>query len=164
VTRDDDMVKSAYQEVVEQLVTVFEDHLNGPRAHERHLRSLPYASGIGAGEERLRSTAAAMMFLGLGRLRAFVELSGRPRSVWKLSVECLSIPDTAAQKLWPVGDREVFRNRLRQKAPELRMMPAQFMTRAVAVGANPRAQPDHLGDQFLSRQGRKIVVHRHHRR
>ena len=34
-----EMVKAAYQEVVEQLVNVFEDHLNGPRS-----RSLPCAS------------------------------------------------------------------------------------------------------------------------
>src|SRR5215475_10033057 len=31
------MVKAAYQEVVEQMVKVFEDHLKGPRAHERAL-------------------------------------------------------------------------------------------------------------------------------
>jgi hypothetical protein len=49
---------------------------------------------------------------GLGRLRAFVELSVRPRSVWKFSVECLPILDAAAQKLWPVRNSEVFRNRL----------------------------------------------------
>jgi hypothetical protein len=38
------------------------------------------------------------------------------------------------------------------------------MTGAIAVSANARAQPDHLGDQFLSRPVRKIVVHRHHQR
>jgi hypothetical protein len=43
-------------------------------------------------------------------------------------------------------------------------MPAQIVTAAVAVGANTRAQPDHLGDEFLPRQVRKIVVHRHHQR
>jgi TetR/AcrR family transcriptional regulator, transcriptional repressor for nem operon len=31
------VVKAAYQEVVEQLVKVFEDHLNEPRARERAL-------------------------------------------------------------------------------------------------------------------------------
>jgi hypothetical protein len=31
------VVKAAYQEVVEQLVKVFEDHPNGPRARERAL-------------------------------------------------------------------------------------------------------------------------------
>jgi hypothetical protein len=31
------VVKAAYQEVVERLVKVFEDHLNGPRARERAL-------------------------------------------------------------------------------------------------------------------------------
>jgi TetR/AcrR family transcriptional repressor of nem operon len=31
------VVKAAYQEVVEQLVSVFEGNLNGPRAHERAL-------------------------------------------------------------------------------------------------------------------------------
>jgi len=33
---------------------------------------------------------------GLGRLGAFVERSVRPRSIWKFSVECLPILDTAA--------------------------------------------------------------------
>ena len=37
VERRGEMVKAAYQEVVEQLVKVFEDHLNGPRARERAL-------------------------------------------------------------------------------------------------------------------------------
>jgi TetR/AcrR family transcriptional repressor of nem operon len=37
VQRRGEVVKAAYQEVVEQLVKVFEDHLNGPRARERAL-------------------------------------------------------------------------------------------------------------------------------
>jgi TetR/AcrR family transcriptional repressor of nem operon len=37
VERRGEIVKSAYQEVVEQLVKVFEDHLKGPRPHERAL-------------------------------------------------------------------------------------------------------------------------------
>jgi AcrR family transcriptional regulator len=37
VDRCGEAVKAAYQEVVEQLVKVFEDHLNGPRAHDRAL-------------------------------------------------------------------------------------------------------------------------------
>jgi TetR/AcrR family transcriptional regulator, transcriptional repressor for nem operon len=37
VQRRGEVVKAAYQEVVEQLVKVFENHLNGPRARERAL-------------------------------------------------------------------------------------------------------------------------------
>jgi AcrR family transcriptional regulator len=37
VQRRGEVVKAAYQEVVEQLVKVFEDHLNAPRARERAL-------------------------------------------------------------------------------------------------------------------------------
>ena len=37
VERAGEAVKAAYQEVVEQMVKVFEDNLNGPRAHERAL-------------------------------------------------------------------------------------------------------------------------------
>jgi len=37
VERCGEAVKAAYQEVVEQMVTVFEGHLNGPRAHDRAL-------------------------------------------------------------------------------------------------------------------------------
>jgi hypothetical protein len=95
-------------------------------------------------------------------LTAFVELSVRPWSVREFSVERLPILDTAAQKLRPVRNGEIFRNRLWQKVPKLWMMPTQIVTAAVAVGANSRAQPDHLGDQFLPCQVGKIIVHRHH--
>lgn len=37
VERAGEAVKAAYQEVVERLVNVFEDHLNGPRSRERAL-------------------------------------------------------------------------------------------------------------------------------
>jgi len=37
VERRGETVKAAYQEVVEQMVKVFEDHLKGPRPHERAL-------------------------------------------------------------------------------------------------------------------------------
>ena len=37
VERRGEIVKAAYQEVVEQLVKVFEDHLKGQRPHERAL-------------------------------------------------------------------------------------------------------------------------------
>jgi AcrR family transcriptional regulator len=37
VERRGEMVKGAYQEVVEQMVKVFEDHLKGPRVRERAL-------------------------------------------------------------------------------------------------------------------------------
>jgi len=37
VERSGAAVKAAYQEVVERMVKVFEDHLNGPRAHDRAL-------------------------------------------------------------------------------------------------------------------------------
>ena len=39
------------------------------------------------------------------------------------------------------------------------MMPAQIVTAAVAMGADTRTQPHHLGDQFLPCQVRKIIVH-----
>src|SRR5215207_1578894 len=44
VQRRGELVKSAYQEVVEQLVTVLEDHLNGPRARDRALALVACAS------------------------------------------------------------------------------------------------------------------------
>ena len=37
VERSGEAVKAAYQEVVEQMVRVFEDHLDAPRAHDRAL-------------------------------------------------------------------------------------------------------------------------------
>src|SRR5262249_56309886 len=37
VERAGEAVRAAYQEVVEQMVKVFEDHLDAPRAHDRAL-------------------------------------------------------------------------------------------------------------------------------
>jgi TetR/AcrR family transcriptional repressor of nem operon len=37
VQRRGEVVQVAYQEVVEQLIKIFEDHLNGPQAHKRAL-------------------------------------------------------------------------------------------------------------------------------
>ena len=46
VERRGELVKAAYQEVVEQRVEVFEDHLNGPRAHKRALALVAFASAV----------------------------------------------------------------------------------------------------------------------
>ena len=60
VQRGGEAVKAAYQEVVEQMVKVFEDHLNEPRARDACARARrPVRRRHGAGEERRRS--------GLGR-------------------------------------------------------------------------------------------------
>jgi TetR/AcrR family transcriptional regulator, transcriptional repressor for nem operon len=52
VERRGEIVKAAYQEVVEQMVKVFEDNLTCPRPHER--ARCPVRRRHGAGEERLR--------------------------------------------------------------------------------------------------------------
>jgi TetR/AcrR family transcriptional regulator, transcriptional repressor for nem operon len=70
VQRRGELVKTAYQEVVEWLVNVFEDHLNGPRARERALALVALCVG---GMVLARNVASFMRCVarsGLATLRA----------------------------------------------------------------------------------------------
>jgi hypothetical protein len=46
-----------------------------------------------------------------------------------------------------------------QKSPEDRMMPAEFVTGAIAVCTNALPQSLHLSDKLLSRHSADIFVH-----
>jgi hypothetical protein len=49
---------------------------------------------------------------------------------------------------------------LRQETPELGVMPAELVPRAVPVGANALAELPHFLDQRFARHAEHIVVHR----
>ena len=53
----------------------------------------------------------------------------------------------------------MLRDRFRQQAPELRVMPAQVVPAAVAVGANARAKPGDFGCELIPGQACKVVIH-----
>jgi hypothetical protein len=90
--------------------------------------------------------------------RVPVEFPIRAPSIGEFPVEGRAICDTAAQELRPLGHGKILWDWLRQQAPKLRMVPAQVVTAAVAVSANASTQPDHLGNEFVSREFREIVI------
>ena len=78
-----------------------------------------------------------------------IELGIGARSIGKLPLECLAIPDAAAQKLGPGRDCNILRNWFGKKTPKLWVMPAQIVPTAVAVSADAVPQSHHLGNQFF---------------
>src|SRR5262245_41462130 len=73
-----------------------------------------------------------------------------PGSMGRLLIERFPVANAAFEKLRPVrhlGER--FRL-LRQKFPQLWMMPAQLVTARIAVRADAVPQPPHLGEQLLA--------------
>ena len=83
----------------------------------------------------------------------------RARSIRQLLVERLAIPDTASHELWPFRDRGHRVRWLWQQAPKRGVMPAQFVARAVSMGADASAQSLDLGDQLFARHPFHVVVH-----
>ena len=82
----------------------------------------------------------------------------RPRRGRQLPVERLAIANAAAQKLRPLGHHRQRIGSLGQERPELRMMPAQLMRRAVAMRANAFAQALDFSDQGAAVQRLEVVV------
>src|SRR5690606_34642349 len=88
-----------------------------------------------------------------------VEFRVGARRVGELPVQGLPVADAAAEKLRPIRHRDVPRDRLRQQAPELRMVPAEIVPAAVAVGADAGAQPHHFRDQLFPGEVVEVRIH-----
>ena len=58
-----------------------------------------------------------------------IELLIRARSIGKLPLECLAIPDAAAQELGPGRDCNILRNWFGKKTPKLWMMSCPLLSR-----------------------------------
>jgi hypothetical protein len=71
----------------------------------------------------------------------------------ELAIQRFSICRTAADELGPRRYRDYWLDPLRQQRPELRMVPAQVMTGAVAVGAN--TSPENL-TSFVRKPPRRM--------
>jgi hypothetical protein len=82
-----------------------------------------------------------------------------PGSIGLLLVERLSVPNTTPKELGPFRDGDVRRDLFRQEAPELRMMPAQFVPRAVPMRADSGAEPTHFLHQGLAGHCVHVFVH-----
>ena len=74
-------------------------------------------------------------------------------------IERLPIPDAAAQELGPLRNHRRWIAPFRQQGPQVGVVPAQIVLRAVPVC--PYARPEHfdLGQQFLPGHGLKIIIH-----
>ena len=60
----------------------------------------------------------------------------RPRTTWVLLVERLPKPHAAAHELRPMGNWRHRIGRLRKEAPELRVVPAEVVSRGVAMASD----------------------------
>jgi hypothetical protein len=83
----------------------------------------------------------------------------RTRRVGQLFVERLPVTDAAPQELGPGGNGEPRVERLREEPPEVRLVPAQVVSAAVAVSPDPVAEPLHFIDELFPRERVEIVVH-----
>jgi hypothetical protein len=66
-----------------------------------------------------------------------------------LRIERLPVSDTPLQELLPVRHRGQRVSRVRQQSPQGRVVPAQLVSRAIAVLADALPQPLDLGDELL---------------
>src|SRR5215831_13422499 len=76
-----------------------------------------------------------------------------------LPIQRFTILHTTPQELRPSRHRRQRVGLLREKTPQRRVMPAQRVSAAVPVCADPRPQPLRLDDQLLTRHHVQILVH-----
>ena len=77
----------------------------------------------------------------------------------ELLIQRRAVLDATSHELWPVGYHRLVLDVLGEQRPQVRMMPAQLMARAVAVCSDSRAQLLHLGDEVRARHVLEIVIH-----
>ena len=77
-------------------------------------------------------------------------------------VERLPVADAASQELWPLRHLRQRISGFGQETPELGMVPAELMVRAVTVPADTVPQADNLLHELVPRERFEIVVHRRH--
>ena len=88
------------------------------------------------------------------------ELSFRSRCVGQLAVERLAVSQAPPQELRPVGHTRNGIARLWEQSPQIWMVPAELMARAIPVLPNSGPQPFHFSDERIAIQGRKVFIHR----
>jgi hypothetical protein len=91
-----------------------------------------------------------------------VVLLRRPGSGGQLVVERLPVADAASQELWPLRHFRQGISGFGQETPELGMVPAELMVRAVTVPTDTVPQADYLLHELAARERFEIVVHRRH--
>src|SRR5215213_8861595 len=89
----------------------------------------------------------------------FVRLA-RSRSVRRLLVQRLPVPDTTLQELRPLRYHGNRVRLLRQESPERRMMPAELLPRTVPMLPDSLPQLLDFVEELLPRHPFEILVHR----
>jgi hypothetical protein len=77
----------------------------------------------------------------------------------QLCIERFAVSHTAAQELWPVRHRWQWILLIGQQSPQCRVMPAQFVARAVTMHTNTATQLFYFGNQLLARHPLNVFVH-----
>jgi hypothetical protein len=77
----------------------------------------------------------------------------------ELFVERLTIANTASQEPGPWRNGDLDASGLRQQGPKIRMVPAEIVTRGIAMRSNSRAQFPDLSRQFLPAHAIEIFIH-----
>ena len=81
------------------------------------------------------------------------------RPLWPRLVQGMTVLHAAAHEIGPVGDRGDRVGLVGQQAPERRMVPAEVLTRAVAVAPDPVAEFPDLGGQLVPGHRIEVVIH-----
>ena len=81
--------------------------------------------------------------------------------IGKLTVQRFAVLDTAAEELRPIGDFGDGRPTFRQQGPQIGMMPAEVLSRGVAVFANGGAEAFHLMDEGGAVHAGEVVIRFH---
>jgi hypothetical protein len=92
-------------------------------------------------------------------LPLILELIARSWRMRQLFVERLAISEASSQELWPVRDTWNGIGRFRKKSPQLWMVPAERVTRAIPMRPDSGPQSFDLRGERVPIQGRKIVIH-----
>lgn len=79
--------------------------------------------------------------------------------IGKLAIQRRSVCDAATHEFRPGRDCDLRFDGLRQESPELRVKPAQIVSRAVAVRSDAGAEPLNLLNQRSAVHAIKIVIH-----
>lgn len=91
-------------------------------------------------------------------LRSIAETLVASWRIGQLTIEHRSVPDAAFHESRPRWNPGPHVDLFRQQPPQIRVVPAQVVTRTVSMGANACAKAFRLGDQLLLCQGFQIFV------
>ena len=83
-------------------------------------------------------------------------MHGRPS---KLPVQRTAVGDATTHELRPRWDGDLRIDALGEQVPQLRVMPAQFMARTVAMRADALAEPPYLREERGPVHHVEVVVH-----